>query len=382
MNRIHFIWKVLIALLGLILLAMIVMRFIILPHYDKTANAILFSGPYPVSSRSRVLHDKAFVADLHADSLLWGRDLARKNSLGQLDLHRLVEAGIDLQIFSVVSKVPKSLNYRSNSADTDTLPLLFLASWRPPSTWFNPQQRALEQAREWKRLTDTTELELVLNKQDLAKDGVKSLLALEGINVLEGDLNILNNLHEAGFRMMGLAHFFDNGVAGSAHGLEKYGLTEFGQSLIPKLETLGITIDLAHASPATITDTLRLATKPVVYSHGGAQGICPGPRNLSDSQLRAIAKNGGVIGIGFWKGAVCDTSVAGIVRAIKYAVQIAGIDHVGLGSDFDGHVTTPFDVTGIPMLTEELLASGLSGNQVQKILGGNARRIFQNNLPD
>jgi microsomal dipeptidase-like Zn-dependent dipeptidase len=120
----------------------------------------------------------------------------------------------------------------------------------------------------------------------------------------------------------------------------------------------------------------------VVVSHGGVNGICPGPRNLTNTQLRSIAKNGGVVGIGYWKTAVCDVSLRGIVSAIQYAIKIAGVDHVGLGSDFDGHVTTPFDTTGLPMLTESLLAAGLSEEDVKKVLGGNVKRVLAANLPE
>ncbi len=127
---------------------------------------------------------------------------------------------------------------------------------------------------------------------------------------------------------------------------------------------------------------MDLATKPVVVSHGGVTGTCPGGRNLTDSQLRRVAKNGGVVGIGYWKSAVCDLSVKGIVDAVLYAIEITGIDHVGLGSDFDGHVTTPFDVTGLPMLTEALLETGLSENDVRKVLGGNVLRVLKTNLPE
>ena len=181
--------------------------------------------------------------------------------------------------------------------------------------------------------------------------------------------------------MMGLAHFTDNQVAGSTHGADNYGLTELGRLLVPRMEALGITIDLAHASPPAFKDTLELATQPVVVSHGGVNGTCPGPRNLTNPQLRGIARNHGVVGIGYWKTAVCDASLLGIVTAIQYAIKIAGVDHVGLGSDFDGHVTTPFDTTGLPMLTEALLAAGLSEEDVRKVLGGNVQRVLAANLP-
>ena len=149
-----------------------------------------------------------------------------------------------------------------------------------------------------------------------------------------------------------------------------------------RLQQIAPTNDLAHASPAAFTEPLALASKPVVVSHGGVEGTCPGVRNLTDDQLRAIARNGGVVGIGYWKGAVCDASLAGITRAIRYAIGIAGIAHVGLGSDFDGSIAAPFDATGLPRLTAYLLAAGLSQDDVGKLLGGNFRRVLDANLPE
>ena len=354
----------------------------ILPYIDRDHNAVLVPGPYAISNKARGFHNNAFVADLHADPLLWGRDLRKRHSRGHVDLPRLRDGGVDLQVFGVVTKVPSSRNYDANSGDTDSLPLLFLASWRLPATWFNPEERALAQANEMRRLAEKSSLSLVLRRGDLSIEGLKGLLALEGMHALGGREEALMELHSAGFRMMGLTHHFDNDIAGSAHGINKYGLTELGRSLIPRMESLGITIDLAHASPAAIEETLSLVTKPVVVSHGGVQGTCPGPRNLSDAQLRNIAENSGVIGIGYWKGAVCDASLEGVVAAILYTIKVAGVDHVGLGSDFDGYVAAAFDTTGLPVLTESLLAAGLSEEDVRKVLGGNVRRVLAANLLD
>jgi membrane dipeptidase len=371
-------------LIGVIVIGALVsvtLRFAVLPHFDASRNAVINPGPYVVSHHVLEFHRRSFVADLHADPLLWRRDLTSRQTHGQVDLPRLLDGGVDLQVFSVVSKVPDGANYKATSADSDKLPILFIASWRPPSAWFSPKQRALVQAAEMKQLVQQTTLTQVLRRDDILHEGVKGLLSLEGMHALEGDADTLTQLHAAGFRMMGLAHHFDNEVAGSAHGTEQYGLTALGRSLLPQMEALGITIDLAHASTAAFEETLAMAVNPVVVSHGGVDGTCPGPRNLSDGQLRSIAANGGVVGIGYWKGAVCDASVAGIVAAIRYAIDIAGINHVGLGSDFDGHVTTPFDTTGIPMLTAALLDSGLSESEVAKVLGENVKRVLMNNLP-
>jgi len=372
----------LITLIGFVLLILCILHFGILPYYDSKNNAVFVTEPYKVSKNTRILHETAFVADLHADPLLWKRNLLKRNSYGHIDLPRLKQGGIDLQVFSVVTKVPVSNNLQSNPDDSDVLPLLFLASWRSPATWFSPKERALTQARELVQLATDPSFSLVLKRQDLLAKGTRGLLSLEGMHALEGKEEALIELYSAGFRMMGLAHFFDNKVAGSAHGERKYGLTNLGRSLIPRMETLGITIDLAHASPTAFRETLALVTKPVVVSHGGVKGTCLGLRSLADSQIRSIADNGGVIGIGYWKSAVCNASVDGIVSAILYTIKIAGIDHVGLGSDFDGHVTTPFDASGLPLLSEALLQAGLTAEELFKVLGGNVLRVLTTNLPE
>ena len=342
---------------------------------------MLDPGPYRTSDEIQAFHKSAFVVDLHADALLWCRDLGERHSRGHVDIPRLQDGGVDLQVFGVVTRVPRHRNYDVTHGNTDSLPLLFIACWRPVATWFDPKERALVQAREMRRLASESPMSLVLRRSDMSRDGLKGILALEGMHALGGREEALLELYSAGFRMMGLVHHFDNEVAGSAHGEDKYGLTEFGRSLVPQMESLGITIDLAHASPAAIEDTLDIATRPVVVSHGGVQGTCPGQRNLPDDLLRRIAENGGVVGIGYWKSAVCDASVKGIVAAILHTIDVAGVDHVGLGSDFDGNVTAPFDTTALPLLTGSLLAAGLSDEDVRKILGDNARRVLENNLP-
>ena len=368
---------------GVALLAAIflLLHFAILPLIDARLNPVRETPVPALSAAVRKFHDSVFVADMHADSLLWGRDLSARHDRGHVDLPRLRDGGVDLQVFSAVTRVPRGMNYSANSGDTDILPLLFLAAWRGPSTWFSPLERALAQARELRRLAERAPLRLVTRRSDLSADGLKGLLALEGMHALEGDAAALEKLYAAGYRMMGLAHFFDNEIAGSAHGIEQYGLTPLGRRLLPRMEALGIIVDLAHASPAAFAETLEIATRPAVVSHGGVAATCPGPRNLDDAQLRAIAANGGVVGIGFWKGAVCDASLAGITRAMLHAVRVAGIDHVGLGSDFDGAVAEPFDATGLPRLTAALLRAGLSRAEVEKLLGKNFRRVLEANLP-
>lgn len=375
-------WRLLaVGLLLLLLCIPFVLHYALLPWYEARLNPVLANSTPKVSESVREFHDAAFVADMHADSLLWGRDLSRRGARGHADLPRLRAGGIDLQVFSAVTGVPRNSNYLANASDSDRLPLLFIAAWRAPPTWFSARQRALALARELRQLAAVNSLTLIQRRGDLAAGNLRALLALEGMHALEGDAAALDELYAAGYRMMGLVHLFDNEVAGSAHGVEQYGLTALGRRLLGRMQALGITIDLAHASPAAFADTLSLATRPVVVSHGGVTATCPGPRNLTDSQLRALAANGGVIGIGYWKGAVCEASVAGITRALLHAIGVAGIDHVGLGSDFDGAVGMPFDATGVPQVSAALLAAGLTPNDVAKVLGGNFRRLLETNLP-
>ena len=120
-----------------------------------------------------------------------------------------------------------------------------------------------------------------------------ALLALEGLHPLEGKLENVDKLYEAGFRMAGLTHFFDNELGGSAHGVEKGGLTPFGRDVVARLEEKKMLVDLAHASPKVVDDVLAIARRPVVVSHTGVQTTCPGPRNFSDAHIRAIAARGG-----------------------------------------------------------------------------------------
>lgn len=210
---------------------------------------------------------------------------------------------------------------------------------------------------------------------------VGGLLALEGAHALEGNPDNLNELYDAGFRMIGLAHFFDNEFAGSAHGVAKHGLTESGKQLIRSIDAKGMIVDVAHASPRTIDGVLAIATRPVVVSHTGVRGTCDNPRNLSDGQLRAIAKNGGAVGIGYWSVATCGSDARAIARAIRHAATVVGTQHVALGSDFDGGITAPFDTSGLILITQALLAEGFTEAEIADIMGGNVVRLLQANLP-
>ena len=221
-----------------------------------------------------------------------------------------------------------------------------------------------------------------LEQQKLFASVVDGAPSETGAHALDGRVESLDALFAAGFRMIGLVHFFDNGVGGSAHGVDKGGLTPLGAAVVARMEQLGIVVDLAHASPALIDDVLDQATRPVVVSHTGVRGVVDNQRNLSDDQLRRIAATGGVVGIGFWKLAIGGDDAAAIARSIRYTADVVGVDHVGLGSDFDGAVETPFDISGLALLTEALLAEGFGPDEVRKLMGGNLVRVLRQGLPE
>ncbi len=359
---------------------------------EKRMNRVLRPGPYRVSPRALALHRRLVVADLHADTLLWRRDLLARGTRGHVDVPRLLEGGVALQAFTVVTKMPWGTNIERNTADTDQITLLVVAQRRPAGTWRSLRERALDQAaafadaaaRSGGRLVplrSRSDLEAFLERREGGERAVAGWLGLEGAHALEGRAENVDALADAGFRMMGLTHFFDNEVAGSAHGAEKGGLTAVGREAIRRMEARGVLLDLAHASPRAFDEALALARRPVVVSHAGVRGTCDNTRNLSDAQLRAVAANGGVVGIGFWDTATCGTDARAIARSIAHAVRVAGPGPVALGSDFDGAVATPFDATGLPLVTEALLEAGLDEATVAAVMGANAVRLLRATLP-
>lgn len=356
-------------------------------------NAVRQKPPYSVSERAAQLHKTLTVADLHADSLLFGRDLNKKASIGQVDVPRLIEGNVTLQVFAVVSKTPKGLNIEHNDDKSDNITTVAIANRWPIKAWTSLKERALYQASQLKAFAAASNGKLVIveNKRDLAAflekrktdpNMVAGLLALEGAQVLEGDPANVAVLFDAGYRMMAPTHFFDTEMGGSAHGMKKGGLTDAGEEMVRQMEERRMIVDIAHASMTTIDDILAMATRPVVVSHTGVKGTCENNRNLSDDQLRAIAAKGGLIGIGLWDTAVCGTDAAATARAQKYVAGLIGVQHVANGSDFDGAVTTPFDVSGMAKLTEALIGEGVSDADIGAIMGGNEVQFLLDNLPE
>jgi len=344
--------------------------------------------PLNVTPTAQALQSTLDVADMHADSLLWKRDLLERSDRGHVDLPRLIEGHYALQVFSSVTKSPKGQNYDSNGADSDTITGLTVVDLQPPRTWTSLLERSLWHAEKLRGfaersggrlrlITTPSDIDGLLADRQSGNSAVGGMLSIEGLHNIEGKIANLDVLYAAGFRMAGFAHFFDNDVAGSMHGLRKGGLTPLGRQVVRRMETLGMVVDVAHASHATIADVLATATRPVVFSHGGVQATCKVNRNLTDDEITGIAKTGGLIGIGYWRGAICSTNPQDVARAIAHVRDLVGIDHVGLGSDFDGSTTTGFDASQVVAVTQALLNVGFSEADIRKVMGGNVLRVLR-----
>jgi microsomal dipeptidase-like Zn-dependent dipeptidase len=359
---------------------------------EGAIQGVVPHDPYPLSEAARAHHAGLVVADWHADSLLWRRDLLRESDRGHVDFPRLARGNVAIQMFTAVTKAPRGLNYESNDAGSDNVTLLAAVQRWPLRTWSSLLERALHQAE---KLADFARraperVALVRSAADLRRvmaarergpeRPVAALLGIEGAHALEGELANLARLDEAGFRMVGLHHFFDNRLGGSLHGESRAGLTPFGREVVRALEGRRILVDVAHSSPRVVEDVLAMATRPVVVSHTGLTAVCPSPRNLPDALMQRIAAAGGIVAIGYWD-AVCDTTPAGVVASLRAAIDLLGEDHVALGSDFDGGTTTTFDTSELAVLTQTMLEAGFGEREIAKVMGGNTLRFLLAQLP-
>lgn len=367
--------------------------FIAIPQLvDEDQNKLVKKPPYMASGRALNLHKELTIADLHADSLLWGRDLLERSTYGHVDIPRLADGNVALQVFSLPTKTPHGLNIESNEDKNDDIFWLAIVDRWPPATWRSLTERALYQARRLHQfargsrggfvvIESAPDLSSYLERRRLNGKLAAGLLSIEGAHALDGKLENLDVLYRAGYRMMSPSHFFDNDIGGSAAGVHKTGLTEKGREWVRQMEARHMIVDLAHASAKTIEDVLAIANRPLVVSHTGVKGTCDNNRNLSDDQIRAVAAKGGLIGIGYWDTATCGTDARAIVKAMRYVSDRVGAEHVALGSDFDGAITAPFDTTGVVEITDAMLEAGYSEQAIRMIMGENAVRFLEANLP-
>ncbi len=360
----------------------------------ELSNTVVMTPPYAIDPD--VMPD-LLIADMHADTFNFETDFFTRSRVGQVDLPRIGDAEISLMTFAIATEVPFSIMRKppgGNPRGGNLVTLGAFSELEPIANWFSQYERGLyainyahdliaQKPERMKLVENRADLQQVLDSNREKPGSMLGIvLSVEGSHILEGDPDRLDTLYAKGVRMLSLTHAFDNEAGGSSEGVEKRGITPYGEALLQKMQQLGIIIDIAHASPALADDLLDRARSPVVYSHGGVRGMCDIDRNISDHTLERVKENGGLVGIGFWPLVLCDQSdVGAIVDTIRYVADKIGVDHVALGSDFDGGVRTVFDVSGVPLLTQALLADGFSEMDVRKIMGENYINLLRGSLP-
>jgi membrane dipeptidase len=323
---------------------------------------------------ARALHAECCVLDLHADTAKLmdklGYDLAlrhdrpmptRANMIGHVDLPRLREGGVAGQFFSFwTAPYPERGCARSVA---DQLDAIDDAIARHPSelTW----TRTGAEVRAAK-----------------AAGQIAALGGIEGGQALEGRLDAIEAFARRGVRYLGLLHFSANALGRPAKGRGSdgsRGLTGFGRDAVRECERTGIIVDLAHINRRGFFDALELATQPLMVSHTGVLGVHAHWRNIDDEQLRAVADNGGCVGVIFARRFLGSASIEAVVDHLLHIVDVAGDEVAALGSDFDGFVVPPEgleDVAALPNLTVALSRRGVGPRVLEKILGGNVLRVL------
>jgi len=324
-------------------------------------------------NKAKEIHQKAKVFDGHCDTILkiinykrsLKRTLGKKSTTGHLDIPRMKEGGIDVQVFAV-----------------------FIEDIYKPD-------RALKRALQ---LIDCFYREIEKNQDDISLvtnynqiEGVNragkiaAILSIEGGEALEGDLGVLRVLYRLGVRLLTLTWNQRNQIAdGIGESRTGSGLTEFGLKVIDEMNDLGMLIDVSHLSETGFWDVIKRSKTPIIASHSNCYALCSHLRNLKDEQIKALTDKDGVIGVTFVPNFLTQekrkTTVKDVVTHIDYLVEKAGIDYVGLGSDFDGTGGLPLGLGGvdkIPNITMELLNRGYKEGEIEKILGGNFLRVFR-----
>ena len=320
--------------------------------------------PVDVSSRARALHEEAFVLDLHVDSLLWPRDLDRPDAGGQVDFPRMREGGLDAlaltlptQFFGVAGL--KAVHDR----------------W-PPRAWLSPWERLQVMLGKTASFRQARLATTPARLRENARAGTLSFFhGIEGAHALGGDVARVAFLRERGVLFIAPVHLRDNAYGGSSSG-SNGGLTALGRALIEEMNRDGVLVDLAHASEKTFFEALQITELPPLVSHAGSRAVYDTWRNLSDAQIRAVAERGGVIGVMLAPPALRESSLEEALEHLSHVIEIGGEDVAAIGSDFDGYVTPPVDVSGLPQLTELMLREGFSEARVRKVLGENALRVL------
>ncbi len=319
--------------------------------------------------QAKQIHQEAIVFDGHCDTILrimnYKDSLINRKPTGHLDIPRLNEGGINVQVFAVFIEDI----YKQNNSLKRTLQLI--------DCFLNEVEKNQEK------------ISLITNyhqiKETNKKKKIAAILSIEGGEALEGDLGILRVLHKLGVRLLTLTWNQRNQIADGVNESQTgSGLTKFGLKVIDEMNRLGMLIDVSHLSETGFWDVIEKSKVPIVASHSNCYALCPHPRNLKDDQIKALAGKRGVIGVTFVPNFLTlekrKTTVEDVVKHIDYLVEKIGVDYIGLGSDFDGTEVLPFGLEGaekIPNITIELVKRGYKERDIKKILGENFLRVFK-----
>lgn len=303
------------------------------------------------------------VVDLHCDTILdlqeGRRRLGERSARGHIDLPRLREGGVDVQVFAVY--VAPRVAPRGPARAQELIAAFKAAVAAHPD--------------------QIVQVTTVAGIEQAQREGkVAAVLSIENGDALGGEVRALDVFYQQGVRMLGLTWNPSNALGDGALGREHGGLTDLGRAVLQRMEALGIVVDVSHLSEAAFWDALRATRGPVVASHSNASALHPHPRNLTDDQLRAVARRGGVVGVNFYPGFLGAAAMERVLDHIAHMVRVMGVDHVALGSDFDGISQAPAgleDVSRLPNLTAGLQARGYAVEQIRKIMGENALRVFR-----
>lgn len=326
------------------------------------------------------LHKQALVVDTHCDTLkcllpqftrprdsMWQdrsrEGFGKKSKLGHIDLPRLKDGGVDLQVFAISSERDPTPAYPLRTA-LEMIEVFYTECAKYP-----------------KLVAPVTSYAEILRANE--EDRIAAMLSIEGADVIEGRIGTLSIYHRLGVRMVGLVHSLRNLLAdGVADNRTNGGLSRMGVEVVEELNRLGMIVDVSHLSDAGFWDIMEVSNDPVVASHSNSRDICAHPRNMTDDMIKALAERGGVIDMNFAPDFVHKTkpSVETLVDHIDHIVDLVGPEHVGLGSDFDGIPTTPVgleDASKMPAITEELVKREYSENYIRLILGGNHLHLIK-----
>jgi len=325
------------------------------------------------------IHSEAVVVDTHCDTLkcllpeftrnrdsMWedrsGLGMCARSNLGHVDAHRLMEGGVDCQVFAVSSERSRTPRHPLRTA------LMMI-------------ERFHRECEACDVLTPVTCSGKILEAKRMGK--VAGLLSIEGADVIEGRIEMLGVYRRLGVRMVGLVHSLRNQLAdGVTDRRTGGGLSELGVQAVEELDRLSMIIDVSHINDEGFWDVLDHTENPLIASHSNSRAVCLHPRNMTDEMILALAENGGVMGMNFAPSFVHPekATLKRVVDHIDHIVDLVGPDHVGLGSDFDGIPSTPAgleDVTKMPGITRELVEREYGEADIKKILGGNHLRLMK-----